>query len=116
MTDAERSIKGMFAGKDPAVKATYDRLLAEFGSIGPFSIEPRATSVHLVHSVAFAGVHAHQAHLILTLRTDVPVEHPRVQRTEHVSTNRWHIEIKLSGPDEIDEEVRGWLAAAMALE
>jgi len=52
---------------------------------------------------------------ILNLRTDYPIDSPRITKTEQVSKNRFHNELKLSSPDEIDEELLGWLKDAYAL-
>ena len=115
MTERIYTVEALFAGADPTVRQIYDRILTEVETIGPFTEVPRQNSVHLVHSVAFAGVHPRKSSVILSLRLDGPVESPRVHRTEHVSANRWHVEFKLSDPAEIDHELHTWLAAAMDL-
>lgn len=43
---------------------------------------------------AFAGVHPRKQHLLL--------------KTEQVSKNRWHLDLKLTAPGEIDAELLGW--------
>lgn len=115
MADTTFTIDALFVGKSPQVRATYERILDEISRIGPFTEEPRKKSIHLLHSVAFAGMHPRKGHLILTLRTDRPIEHPRVNRSEHVSANRWHVEIKLSDPSEVDANIVDWLRLAMEL-
>jgi len=115
MADTTFTVDALFEAKSPQVRAVYERILDESSRIGPFTEELRKTSVHLVHSVAFAGVHPRKGHLILTLRTDRPIEHPRVHRSEHVSANRWHIEIKLFDPSEVDANIVDWLRLAIEL-
>jgi Domain of unknown function (DUF5655) len=115
MTDGTLSVDSLFTGKDPVVRQIYDRIVHELEGIGPFAEEPRKTSIHLVHTVAFAGIHPRKSALILSLRTDRPVDNPRVVRSEQVSANRWHIEFKLTDPSDVDEEVRTCLAEAVAL-
>src|SRR5215210_1975124 len=106
MTDGTSSVDSLFAGTDPVVRQIYDRIVQELEGIGPFAEEPRKTSLHLVHTVAFAGIHPRKSALILSMRMDRPVDNARVFRSEHVSANRWHIELKLIHPSDVDAEVR----------
>ncbi|MDQ3672978.1 MAG: DUF5655 domain-containing protein [Gemmatimonadota bacterium] len=115
MAESTSTADPLFAAKSPAVRDTYDRILDELARIGPFNAEPRKTSIHLVHSVAFAGIHPRGDHLILTLRTDRPIEHSRVHLNEHVSASRWHVEIRLADPADVDAQIVQWLRLAMEL-
>jgi hypothetical protein len=49
------------------------------------------------------------------IRTAAPIESPRVRKLERVSAHRWHNELLLSAPAEVDDEVMGWLGEAYAL-
>ncbi len=44
-----------------------------------------------------------------------PVASPRIAKSEQVSKNRFHNELKLTSPDEIDAELLSWLKDAYAL-
>jgi hypothetical protein len=104
-----------FAGTAPAVRETYDRLLAAARKFGPVAEDPKKTSIHLNRRTAFAGVAVRKGHLVLTIKADRPLDSPRVFKSEQTSANRFHHELKLSSPDEIDIELRGWLNAAYEL-
>ncbi len=105
----------LFAGKDAVVRAIYERVLEALHSLGAFSVEPKKTSLHLVNKVGFAGVHPRKSYMYLNLRTEQPIAHTRVVKTEQVSKNRYHNEIKLASPDAVDAELRQWLSEAYAL-
>ncbi len=77
--------------------------------------DAKLLNIHLVHNSGFAGAHPRKSYLYLNLRTDYPIDSPRITKTEQVSKNRFHNELKLSYPDEIDEELLGWLKDAYAL-
>ena len=109
MTETTVTSAALFAGKDEIVRAIYTRLLEALRTFGPVQEEPKKSSIHLVHSSGFAGVHPRKSYLYLNLRTDSPIENPRITKTEQVSKNRFHNELKLTSPDEIDEELLGWL-------
>jgi uncharacterized protein DUF5655 len=115
MADTLTASEALFASSDEQVRATYARLLAALRQIGPFEEEPKKTSIHLTHTVGFAGVHPRKSYLILNLRTDHPLESSRIAKVEQVSKHRYHCELKLAAPTEIDEELLGWLTEAYRL-
>jgi hypothetical protein len=115
MSDPRVAAVGLFAGGDPEVLATYDRLLAVLTELGPFTEEPKKTSIHLVRATSFAGVHPRKRSLTLNLRTDRPFESTRIARVEQVSKNRYHNEIRLAQPADVDAELVGWLREAYTL-
>jgi len=115
MADIHNTIDGLFANKEEVVRDIYDRLLDALRPMGPFHVEPKKTSIHLVHTVGFAGVHPRKSYVYLNLRTAKPITSPRVIKTEHISKNRYHNEIKIATPDDVDEELRTWLKDAFSL-
>jgi hypothetical protein len=115
MRAAEATVAALFAGKAPTVSATYAALLAALAAIGPYREEPKQTSIHLAKTTGFAGVHPRKGWLILNLRTAQPITSPRVVKREQVSAHRWHNEVKLTTPDEVDAELVGWLQDAYDL-
>jgi Domain of unknown function (DUF5655) len=115
MQSVTNSVDALFAGKDAAVRAAYDRLLDALRPLGPFREEPKRTSIHLCHRVGFAGVHPRRRSLSLNLRTDYAIQSGRVAQSDQVSKGRYHNEVMLSSPEEVDAELVGWLKDAYAL-
>jgi len=115
-TAEQHSVAEHFAGKSPAVRATYDRLLAAARALGTVEEEAKKTSIHLVHKTAFAGVATRRESLILTLKAAHDIASPRIVKHEQASANRWHLEVKLADPGEVDAELTGWLEEAFALQ
>ena len=109
------SVDDHFTGKDPAVREVYVRLLTVLREFGPVNEEPKKTSIHLSRSSALAGVQVRKAHLVLTIKADRAIDSPRIHKSEQVSANRFHHEVKLASPKEIDREFRSWLKAAFEL-
>ena len=107
--------EALFTGKGDVVRSIYDRLLEAVRAVGPFQEEPKKTSLHLVHTVGFAGVHPRKSYLLLNLRTDHAIESQRISKTEQVSKSRFHNEVKLTSPSDVDEELLGWLKDAYEL-
>lgn len=109
------SVATHFARTSPSVRATYDAILVAAQALGPVREDPKKTSIHLVRTTAFAGVATRTNALVLTLKAARRISSPRVRRAEQASANRWHLEIPLSLPSEVDSEIRQWLTDAYAL-
>jgi Domain of unknown function (DUF5655) len=109
------TVKSHFEGKDESVRATYDRLLKSARQFGPVSEEPKKTSIHLVNRTAFAGVATRKKTIVLTIKSDRKLSSPRIHKSEQVSANRFHHEVKISSPAEVDVELVKWLGDAYAL-
>ena len=112
MTEAESLL---FERAAPQVLDTYAALLGVIGRLGPFIVEAKKTSIHLVAGSAFAGVHPQKSKLRLNIVTDRRLEGPRIRKVEQVSARRFHNEIDLVTPADIDDDVRGWLTEAYSL-
>jgi len=106
------NVDGHFDQKDVTVRATYDALLRTVKRFGKVVEDPKKTSIHLVATTAFAGVVTRRSKLVLNIKSPVEVTSPRVHKCERLSANRWHFEIHLSAPGEVDREVQAWLRRA----
>lgn len=104
-----------FTKSDPEVHETYRRVLQAARAIGPVVEESKKTSIHLVARTAFAGVATRRSSLILTLKSAKDIRSPRIEKREQVSANRWHVEIRLATPSDVDRQLTTWLSAAYAL-
>lgn len=104
-----------FAGKEPIVKSIYDHILKESRKFGKVVEEPKKTSIHLVNKSAFAGVITRKSALILNIKSAAPIQHVRIKKSEQVSASRFHQEVKLISPEEVDSTLIAWLQDAYAL-
>ena len=98
-----------------AQRAIYERLLSAATSIGPFKEDPKKTSIHLTRRSTFAGVATRKDALQLTIKSATDIRNPRIVKREQASANRWHLEIRLENPKQVDRELTTWLADAMRL-
>ena len=112
---AEFSVAQHFENKDPVVKSIYERILNETRKCGIVTEEPKKTSIHLVNRSAFAGVITRKNALILNIKSASPIKHARITKSEQLSASRFHQEVKLTAPDEVDSVLVGWLKEAYAI-
>jgi hypothetical protein len=113
--NSEFAVNAHFQDKDKVVREIYDRLLSKVGQWGPVIQDPKKTSIHLLNRTAFAGVATRKSAVNLTIKGDHKLSSTRISKTEKVSTNRFHHEVKLTSPAEVDGELVGWLKAAYEL-
>ena len=109
------TVASHFEKSTPAVYGTYKMILKSARELGTVREDPKKTSIHLVRETAFAGIATRKEALILTLKSAKAVKTPRAHRQEQVSSHRWHLEIRLAAPTDVDPEIRELLRAAYDL-
>ena len=109
------SISQHFENKDPIVKSIYERILQESRKFGTVSEEPKKTSIHLVNKSAFAGIATRKSALVLNIKSAAPIRHARIVKIEQLSASRFHQEVRLTSPDDVDAVLVGWLKEAYAI-
>jgi uncharacterized protein DUF5655 len=101
-----------FTGKDPAVRRAFDAVLTEVRRLGPVTVLPQSTRIALHVRMSFAAFVARRhwldGHVVLARRLD----HPRFRRVEEYSPRNVLHGFRLLGPEDVDADVRAWLAEA----
>jgi hypothetical protein len=109
------SVNSHFEGRDPVVRQIYNEILKCLRRFGPITEDPKKTSIHLVRDTAVAGIATRNRHLVLTIKSDHKLSSARIHKTQQASANRYYSEIKLASPEEVNEDVQGWLRHAYAV-
>jgi hypothetical protein len=101
-----------FAGKDPAVRVIFDRVVQVVSALGPVDVLPEKTRIALHVRMSFAAFTPRNrwldGHIVLAR----VIEHPRLRRVETYSPRNILHAFRLTTPDEVDDELAGWLAEA----
>jgi hypothetical protein len=105
----------IFAKSEPQVEKTYAAILKAVSKFGDIRAEEKKTSIHICAKTGFAGVHPRKSAVLLNIRSATPIKSERIRKLEKVSANRFHNEMLLASPKEVDAEVIAWLKAAYAL-
>ncbi len=106
------AVQDHFQGKEPEVEAIYDQLLLALRQLGPVDEQPKKASIHLVNRTGFAGVHTRQGCINLEFKSAAPIEHPRIRKSQQVSTHRYHLLVQLQSAQDVDAELIAWLEQA----
>ena len=103
------TVAAHFVRREPVVREIYDRLLASARAWGDVHEDPKKTSVHLTRRTAFAGVATRKDAVVLTLKSPKDIRSRRIAKHEQASANRWHLEVRLTDPGDIDAELIRWM-------
>ena len=106
---------GLTSSSEPNVQEIYDELIKQINALGKITVEEKKTSLHVKAKSAFVGIHPKKKFLDLNIVTDMPIKSDRIKKTEQVSANRFHNEVRLEDVDQIDTELMGWIKQAYQL-
>jgi len=101
-----------FVRASPAVRATFDRVLAAVSGLGPVTVLPEKTRIALQVRMSFAAFmprrHWLAGHLVLARR----IGSPRFLRVDTYSPRNVVHAFRLASPADVDGEFVAWLAEA----
>lgn len=109
------TVEQHFSGRAPEVRGAYARILTAARRLGPVREDAKKTSIHLVRRTAFAGVATRKDALILTIKSERDIRSRRITKRQQASANRWHLEVRLNAPSQVDAELEAWLKRAFEL-
>jgi Domain of unknown function (DUF5655) len=115
MSEPTTTITQHVEGKDPTVKSIYELIIRESRKFDSVIEEPKKTSIHLVSKSAFAGVMTRKNALLLNIKSAAPIKHKRITKSEQISASRFHQEVKLTSPEEVDPVLIAWLREAYSI-
>jgi len=115
MSSTGFTVESHFVGKEATTRKIYESLLKTSRKFGSVIEDPKKTSIHFNNKTAFAGIATRKSAIILTIKSDRPLTSPRIHKSEQTSASRFHHEVKLTSPADVDGELTRWLKAAYEL-
>jgi Domain of unknown function (DUF5655) len=108
-----RSIDEYFAGADPALRDLFDELVAALRENGPVTVNVTTSRVAFQARGRFAGIdRPRRDHLVATFNLTRPAESERLLRVDYVPPYYYIHRVRLARREDIDAELRAWLAEA----
>ena len=102
-----------FAGSEPGVREVFDALVAAVEENGPVTVNATKSRVSFQVRMRFAGIERpRRDHLVATFVLTRPLDSARLKRVEHIPPYYYVHRIALRSSEEIDGELRAWLAEA----
>ena len=109
--DLERHL----VGKSSSVVALYHLLAAAICKMREVEVVPMKSSILFRVKTVFATVTVRRNWLDLNFSMSRELPVGRIRRIDQASAGRFVHAVRLSSPDDIDDELLGWLADARAL-
>jgi hypothetical protein len=107
---AVRDLDEHFARAAPGLRAVFDALLE---AAGPVTVNATRSRVTFQTRIRFAGIDAPRGdHLLANFVLTRPVRDPRIARVEHVPPYYYVHRVRLARPEDVDGDLRAWLAEA----
>ncbi len=103
------SVDAYFAARPPVERAIFERVREHLTSLGPVIVEPVGVGVLFKGRRTFVELRPKTKWVDLSFGLDRRVEHERVTRTTRTNTSRTYHGVRLRGPEDVDDVVRGWL-------
>lgn len=119
MNDVPDTVAEYFAA-DPVGLETFDAVSAALSGLGPWEVRVSRSQVAFRAGRGFAWLWRPDRYLrssvpvVLSLALPERLGSTRFKEVVHPSPRVWMHHLEVTGPEQVDDEVRGWLAAAHA--
>lgn len=100
------------AASDEAA-AIYEAVEKALRDAGDFRVHPQKTRIAFISRMTFGGVRLARRWADLSFIVERALDDPRIRRIELYGPTSFGHEVRLTGPEAVDDDVRGWLALAL---
>lgn len=90
----------------------YEAVKAHLDTVGPLVVEPVSVGIFLKKPERVAQLRPATKWVDLTFSLSRAVQHPRIVRKPVAYSGRWFHSVRLTGPEDLDAEILGWLTEA----
>lgn len=106
------TVEEYFSTGSARERPIFEAVLAHLDSLGPIDVEPVSVGIFCKRNGSFVELRPMVAWVALWFPLSRVVDHPRISRTIRGSGARTYHVVRLRGPEDVDDEVRGWLTEA----
>ena len=100
----------------PRARALYDRFEQMIAACGEFHIAPARTRIAFLGRVRFAGITSlSEKGMTCSFALPHRLDSPRFVKTEEVAPGWWTHRLRITQPDQLDDEVQAWLRESYRL-
>lgn len=101
-----------FEGKEPALRRTFDRLVATVRRCGPVTVYAQKSRIVFMVRVRFGGVVVKKHSIDFALWLTRRIEHPRLVKTETFGARSYGAHFRLTRPEDVDRALEGLIREA----
>ena len=110
--DPASSVESYLSGQPEERHATYRAALAVIRELGDVDIDPVSVGIMVKRARTFCELRPRRGAVELSFKMSRELGSPRVRKTLASSTHRRVHFVDLRTPEDVDDEVRRWLAEA----
>lgn len=110
-----KSLDEHFINKEPRVKVTYERLESTLKTFGDFQISPVINAILFSSESTFLAVKPKSKWLDLEFVLDYQADEFPIHKMVQVSKTRYAHFVRIQNPEEVDEQLIGWIKKAYEL-
>jgi hypothetical protein len=106
------TIDDYFATGPDRERPIFDAVMEHLDTVGPVHVEPVSVGIFLKRARSFAQLRPMQRWVALSFSLPRTVHHPLMTRRPIPHGDRYHHVVNVTGPDDLDDDIRGWLTEA----
>jgi hypothetical protein len=104
------SVERFLDGKGDRARELFDGFERLVAACGPYEVAPAKTRVAFMARVRFAGVYAiSDRGMTIAFALPEPTRHRRIRKVEHVAPGWYGHWMRITLPEQLDDELLGWL-------
>jgi hypothetical protein len=112
----QHTVEQFMGGRGPQAWAYWERLQEMVGQCGPYSIVANKTRLEFMVRVRFAGMDAvSERGMSFSFWLKEQIDSPRFRKVVHYGRRDWGYHVRITSPDELDDEVGNWLCRSYAV-
>ncbi|MBA3281353.1 MAG: hypothetical protein H0U29_03910 [Acidimicrobiia bacterium] len=108
------TVEEYFATGPPFERPVFEAVLEALRPLGPIHVEPVSVGIFLKRAQTFAQLRPMTRWVTLSFSLRREVRHPLITRKVIAHGGRYFHVVKLTGPDDLDEQIVDWLTEAYA--
>ena len=101
-----------FSTGPPHERPVFEAVLRHLETVGPVHVEPVSVGIFLKRAQTFAQLRPKQRWVALSFALPRRVSHPTILRKVIPYSGRYYHIANLTGPEDMDDRLRGWLTEA----
>ncbi|MGH9040637.1 MAG: DUF5655 domain-containing protein [Acidimicrobiia bacterium] len=106
------SLEEYFSTGPDHERPIFEAVMRHVETIGPVHVEPVSVGIFLKRSRSFAQLRPKQQWVALSFSLPRTVRHRTIVRKVEAYHGRYYHVANLRGPEDLDDELRGWLTEA----
>ncbi len=87
----------------------FEAVMAHLRTLGEVHVEPVSVGIFIKRSKSFVELRPKQRFVALSFVLARRIEHPKIARKPITVGSRTYHVVNLRAPDDVDDDVRGWL-------